>query len=216
MTDFRAARERMIREDLISRGIADRRLLAAFDAIPRELFVPSELRHRAYDDSPLPIAADQTISQPFMVARMIDVARITQRDRVLEVGAGSGYAAAIMSRIAREVVTVDRHPPLVAEARRRLERLGYGNVAVHVGDGTLGWPEQAPFDRILIAAGAPQVPEQLLREQLAHGGLAVLPVGPEDEQMLVVVRRHGQKLTSTDVCPCRFVKLIGNEGWKGE
>jgi protein-L-isoaspartate(D-aspartate) O-methyltransferase len=204
MTDFRAARERMIREDLIPRGIADRRLLAAFDAIPRELFVPSELRHRAYDDSPLPIAADQTISQPFMVARMIDVARITQHDHVLEVGAGSGYAAAIMAQLACSVIAIERHGQLAAEARERIERLGIANLRIVHGDGTRGWPPKAPYDAIFCAAAGLAVPPAWW-QQLAPDGRIVMPLGPADgHQVLVVLTRSGQQ----ELEPVRFVPLI--------
>jgi len=206
----------MVEAQIAGRGVGDPRVLAAMREVPREAFVPPALVPQAYEDSPLPIDQGQTISQPFIVAAMIEAAALRPDDRVLEVGAGSGYAAAVMSRIAREVVTIDRHPPLVAEARRRLGQLGYGNVAVHVGDGTLGWPEAAPFDAILVAAAGPAVPESLLA-QLRTGGRLVIPVGDaEDRQRLIkIVRRGEAAFDEQDLGPVRFVPLIGAQGWRG-
>jgi protein-L-isoaspartate(D-aspartate) O-methyltransferase len=200
----------------VERGIADERVLAALRAVPRERFFPEESRKLAYADRAASIGHGQTISQPYMVALMTDWLDLHPEHKVLEIGTGSGYQSAVLARLSREVYSVERVKPLLDDAFHRLGELGIRNVHFRHGDGTLGWAEQAPFDRILVAAGAPQVPEQLLRDQLADGGLAVLPVGPEDEQMLVVVRRSGEKLTSEDVCPCRFVKLIGREGWDAD
>ena len=176
MTDFAALRERMVRHDIADRGIGDPLILDAFRAEPREEFVAEELAAYAYDDGPLPIEAGQTISQPYIVALMIAAAAIKPGDRVLEVGAGSGYAAAVMGRIAGEVVAIERQPALARIARERLARLGYANVAIVEGAGTTGWPERAPYDAILAAASGSHVPPALL-EQLARGGRLVMPVG---------------------------------------
>jgi protein-L-isoaspartate(D-aspartate) O-methyltransferase len=208
--------EQMIRQQVIERGITNERVLGALRATPREKFFAEELAGEAFADRAAPIGHGQTISQPYMVALMTDRLDLHPEHKVLEIGTGSGYQSAVLARLSREVYSVERVKPLLDDAFHRLGELGIRNVHFRHGDGTLGWAEQAPFDRILVAAGAPQVPEQLLRDQLADGGLAVLPVGPEDEQMLVVVRRSGEKLTSEDVCPCRFVKLIGREGWATE
>jgi len=208
--------EKMIRTQVIDRGITDARVLDALRAVPREKFFPDDLTGEAYADRAAPIGHGQTISQPYMVALMTERLDVRPEHRVLEIGTGSGYQSAILARLARDVYSIERVKPLLDEAFHRLMDLNYRNVHFRHGDGTLGWPEMAPFDRVLIAAGAPTVPQQLLLEQLADGGLAVLPVGPEDEQMLVVVKRDGNKLHATDVCPCRFVKLIGREGWESE
>ena len=208
--------EQMIRQQVIERGITNERVLGALRSVPRDKFFTEDLAREAYADRAAPIGHGQTISQPYMVALMTDRLDVKPEHKVLEIGTGSGYQSAVLARLCREVYSVERVKPLLDEAFHRLMELNIRNVHFRHGDGTLGWPEQAPFDRILIAAGAPAVPEQLLREQLADGGLAVLPVGPEEEQMLVVIRRSGSKLTSEDVCPCRFVKLIGSEGWKSQ
>ncbi len=201
---------------IIERGITDERLLAAMRSIPRERFFPESGRDSAYADRAAPIGHDQTISQPYMVALMTARLQLSPQHRVLEVGTGSGYHTAILARLAGEVFTIERIKPLLDEAFEKLLSLEIRNIHFRYGDGTRGWPEAAPFDRILIAAGAPQLPEQLLKSHLADGGIAVLPVGPADEQMLVEVKRDGEKLTSTDICACRFVKLIGSEGWQAD
>jgi protein-L-isoaspartate(D-aspartate) O-methyltransferase len=214
MADFAAEREKMVRQQIAGRGIEGRRLLDAFRAVPRELFVPEGVRDFAYEDGPLPIEAGQTISQPYIVALMIEAAGIAPGDRVLEIGAGSGYAAAVMSRIAAEVVAVERHLELVELARERMKRLGYDNVRILEGDGTGGLPGEAPFEAILCAASGSHVPEAL-RRQLAIGGILVMPVGePEAVQNLVKVTRRGEEeFPEEDLGPVRFVPLIGAHGW---
>ncbi|HEX8450278.1 MAG TPA: protein-L-isoaspartate(D-aspartate) O-methyltransferase, partial [Allosphingosinicella sp.] len=192
MADFAAQREQMVREQIAGRGLDRPRLLDAFRVVPRELFVPESVRLFAYDDGPLPIEAGQTVSQPYIVALMLDSAAIAPGDRVLEVGAGSGYAAAVASRLAREVVAVERHRELAALARERIKRLGLDNVRVIEGDGTAGLPGEAPFEAILCAATGSHVPEPL-RRQLAVGGRLVMPLGePDSVQRLVkITRRDG-------------------------
>lgn len=204
----------MIREQLIGRGIEDQRVLDAMRAVPRELFFPPDSRHEAYDDRAAPIGHGQTISQPYIVALMTERLEVEPAHRVLEVGTGSGYHTAVLARLAAEVYTIERIAPLLDEACRRLTALGVDNVRFKHGDGTTGWPEFAPFNRIIITAGAPRIPRLLLLEQLCDGGIAVLPVGPIDEQVLVRVRRRGGELMSEEFCPCRFVKLIGEYGWQ--
>jgi protein-L-isoaspartate(D-aspartate) O-methyltransferase len=208
--------ERMIQQQVVDRGITDERVLDALRAVPREKFFQQEMAGEAYADRAAPIGHGQTISQPYMVALMTQRLEVAAAHKVLEIGTGSGYQTAILAKLSREVFSVERVKPLLDEAFERLGELGVRNVHFRHGDGTLGWIEQAPFDRILIAAGAPTLPQTLLRQQLADGGIAVLPIGPEDEQMLVSVRREGEQLHTTDVCPCRFVKLIGNEGWEAD
>jgi len=204
MTDFRDLCERMIQRDLRGRGMGDPRLLAAFAAVPRELFVPPELQPCAYDDGPLPIAAGQTISQPFIVARMVELALLTEHDHVLEVGAGSGYAAAIMAQLAGSVVAIERHGELAAQAQDRVRQLGYRNLRIVGGDGTRGWAPGAPYDAILCAAAGLAVPPAWW-DQLALGGRIVMPRGPaEGAQVLTVLTRSGQQ----ELDPVRFVPLI--------
>jgi protein-L-isoaspartate(D-aspartate) O-methyltransferase len=205
--------ERMIRQQVIGRGIRDERVLAALRAVPRERFFPAESREDPFADQAAPIGHGQTISQPYMVALMTQRLDVRPHHRVLEIGTGSGYQTAVLAHLAAEVWSVERVKPLLDEAFERLMDLRLRNVHLRHADGTLGWPEAAPFDRILIAAGAPSLPRELLMGQLADGGAAVLPVGPHDEQMLVSVKREGDALASTDICACRFVKLIGREGW---
>ena len=215
--DARArARARLVSRQIAGRGIRDARVLAAMREVPREVFVADGLVEDAYDDSPLPIGSGQTISQPYIVALMIEAAAIGPGDRVLEVGAGSGYAAAVASRIAASVCAIERHAALVEEAEARLRRLGYRNVELRVGDGTRGWPDGGPFDAILVAAGGPQVPATL-KQQLAVGGRLVMPVGHLPEQTLqkLTRRRDGSFATET-LCGVRFVPLIGAEGWPSD
>jgi protein-L-isoaspartate(D-aspartate) O-methyltransferase len=214
MSDFAAARDRMIERQIAGRGIADPRLLHAFRAVPRELFVPPELEQRAYDDCALPIEAGQTISQPFIVALTIRAGRIGPRDRVLEVGAGSGYAAAVMSRLARAVIAVERIPELARVAGERMRMLGFDNVLVRHGDGSLGCPQQAPFDAILCAAAAPRVPEPWLR-QLAPGGRIVMPVGALEgvQQLVRVTLDRDGRVHREELEPVRFVPLIGAQAY---
>ena len=209
----RERQERMIQQQVVERGLRDARVLGAMRATPRAAFFPADAAESAYADRPADIGHGQTISQPYMVALMTHRLALTGAERVLEVGTGSGYQTAVLARLAAEVYSVERVKPLLDVAWERLAELGLRNVHYRHGDGTAGWPEAAPFDRVLIAAAAPELPERLLRTQLADGGLAVLPVGPAEQQMLVEVRRDGERLVTTDVCPCRFVKLIGVEGW---
>jgi protein-L-isoaspartate(D-aspartate) O-methyltransferase len=208
--------ERMIQQQMVERGITDARVLDALRAVPREQFFPKEGRREAFADRSAAIGHGQTISQPYMVALMTQRLDVRLEHKVLEVGTGSGYQTAVLCRLAGQVYTVERVKPLLDAAFERLMSMDYRNVHFRHGDGTLGWPEQAPFDRVLIAAGAPELPRQMLLGQLKDGGIAVLPVGPAEEQMLVEVRRDGIDLAVTDVCPCRFVPLIGEEGWKAE
>lgn len=209
-------RRQMVKQQLRGRGIKDPATLAAMEIVPREVFVLPTYRPFAYDDSPLPIPAGQTISQPYIVGYMIAALSLRPGDRVLEIGAGSGYAAAILSRIVREVYTVERHRELVDYARRRLRQLSYDNVRVRHGDGTQGWPEHAPYDGIIVAAGGPDVPEPLLA-QLAVGGRLVMPVGrSRHQQTLVRVTRTGETTTVEEqLVGVSFVPLIGDEGWSG-
>jgi protein-L-isoaspartate(D-aspartate) O-methyltransferase len=209
-----AERERMVERQIVARGVNDARVLDAMRQVPREGFVASGFEEFAYEDSPLPIAAGQTISQPYMVALMIEAAEVKSGDRVLEIGTGSGYAAAVLSRIAAEVYTVERHGALAQTAKRRFARLDYRNIEVRHGDGTLGWPEAAPFDAIIVTAGGPEIPESL-RLQLKIGGRLVIPIGSlTDEQRLVKVVRDGEHaFHEEDLGPVRFVPLIGEHGW---
>lgn len=211
---FAAARERMVAEQIAGRDITDAAVLRAMGLVPRERFVPRASRAYAYDDAPLPIPANQTISQPYVVAYMIAALALRPEERVLEIGAGSGYAAAVLSRIVREVYTVERHRELADYARERLAAVGYDNVRVRQGDGTRGWPEFAPYDGIIVAAGGPAVPESL-RAQLAAGGRLVMPVGrSRHQQYLVLVRRRpGGGYDEERLAPVAFVPLIGDEGW---
>src|SRR5215218_4851682 len=208
----RERRRKMIESQVAARGVKDARVLAALEAIPRELFVPEDLRQNAYDDRALPIADSQTISQPYIVAIMTELLGAEPGHRVLEIGTGSGYQTAILSRLAQQVFSVERHPNLAASAIGRLDALGITNVDIRVGDGTLGLPAAAPFDRILVTAGAPAVPEGL-KAQLCDGGRLVIPVGPPGYQHLTVVTRFGDVYTRQEHDACVFVPLIGEHGW---
>ncbi len=211
----RLARQEMVRTQLGGRDISDQCVLAAMAEIPRELFVPPAQRPSAYDDRALPIGYDQTISQPYMVALMTEALRTEPQHRVLEVGTGSGYQTAILAKLAKHVYTVERIEALSGRAQCQLGELGFNNVSYRVGDGSLGWPDHCPYDRILVTAGAPSVP-QLLVEQLNDGGLLVIPVGGMDEQILTTVQRIGQRTTEKPSIACRFVKLIGQAAWQAE
>jgi len=215
MADFAALREEMVKRQIAARGIDDERLLEAMREVPREAFVPEHLAAHAYEDSPLPIEAEQTISQPYIVALMIAAARIGPADKVLEIGAGSGYAAAVMGRIAAQVIAVERHGELVRLAAARMERLGYDNVRIAEGDGSAGLPDEAPFAAILAAASGSHVPETLKR-QLAIGGALVMPVGePGAVQNLIKVTRTAEDDWSEEnLGAVRFVPLIGEQGWR--
>jgi protein-L-isoaspartate(D-aspartate) O-methyltransferase len=214
MTDFASEREAMIERQLRRRGISEPEILDAFRAVPREAFVGDDVAHLAYGDHPLPIAAEQTISQPYIVALMTQAAAIRPGDRVLEVGAGSGYAAAVIGQIAGKVIGIERQHVLVESARERLKRLGYDNVEVLEGDGTKGWPDAAPFDAILAAASGSHVPEALVA-QLAAGGRLVMPIGEPGwvQELVKVTKEDNGVLRRESLCSVRFVPLIGEEGW---
>ena len=212
IVDAAAARAEMVERQLRRRGIADERVLDAMDRVPREVFVPVSLAEHAYDDGALPIGHHQTISQPFVVATICSLLSLRGTERVLDVGTGSGYQAAVLAELAAEVVTIERIPELAAEARARLQEAGYANVDVRVGDGSLGVPERAPFDAIAVAAAAPRVPSALY-DQLAEGGRLVLPRGTRWGQDLVLVVRTHEGPAERSSIPCRFVPLVGDEGF---
>ncbi len=203
----------MVERQIRARGVRDERVLRAMEKVPRERFVPVSDRADAYLDRPLPIGSGQTISQPYMVAIMLDVLGCAPESRVLEIGAGSGYQAALLGELCREVWAVEIVEALAIRAEAALKELGYENVHVVVGDGTQGLPEHAPYDRIIVAAGAPAVPEPL-QEQLADGGRLVIPVGSRMSQCLVVIDRVGDEFVQQESTPCVFVPLVGRHGWK--
>ncbi|MCL4213403.1 MAG: protein-L-isoaspartate(D-aspartate) O-methyltransferase [Gemmatimonadales bacterium] len=209
---FGGARRRLI-EELQAKGISDLAVLRAFDEVPRHAFVPSGVRHRAYEDAPLPIGHGQTISQPWVHARYLELLGLTGRERVLEIGTGSGFQTALLSRLAAQVFSIERIPALAQEAQAALAECGITSVVQRVGDGSLGWPEFAPYDAILVGAASPEVPRPLV-EQLAIGGQLLVPIGGREEQVLVRVRRTeaGQERTSLDAM--RFVPLIGTHGFE--
>jgi protein-L-isoaspartate(D-aspartate) O-methyltransferase len=213
MDEFALQRAEMIEKQLRRRGVADSQVLSAMAMVWREEFVPNEFRQRAYEDAPLPIGEGQTISQPYIVAAMTAALHLNGSDRVLEIGTGCGYQAAILSHLSKIVFSIESRSELAATAAARLERLGFGNVHVHCGDGTLGLPELAPFDAILVAAAAPAVPEPL-RSQLAEGGRMILPVGDSENQELLCLERHGNSFETHILEACRFVPLVGHHGWK--
>jgi protein-L-isoaspartate(D-aspartate) O-methyltransferase len=217
MTDFAAEREAMVERQLKRRGITEPHILDAFRQVPREAFVSPDFDHLAYGDHPLPIEAGQTISQPYIVALMVQAAGINAGDKVLEVGAGSGYAAAVISRIAGKVIGIERKHDLVNVARERLQRLGYDNVTIVEGDGTKGCPEHAPFDAILAAASGSHVPKSLV-EQLAPGGRIVMPIGDPGwvQELVKVTKRPDGQANQENLGGVRFVPLIGEEGWDHE
>lgn len=215
---FARAKERMLRWDLRGRDITDPRVLAAMAEVPREQFVPQSQRSQAYNDGPLPIGSNQTISQPYIVALMTQLLQVNAECAVLEVGTGSGYQTAILSKLAKTVYTIERFSGLADSARAVLDKLGIGNVEFYVGDGSSGWPASrlpasGSFDRIIITAGVPEIPEPLVR-QLADGGLVVAPVGGRTVQSLVVCKKKGDELTTKSVCDVRFVRLIGKHGFE--
>jgi protein-L-isoaspartate(D-aspartate) O-methyltransferase len=210
--DLERERREMVRRQIQGRRVRDELVLEAMRTVPRHRFVPAHMRGSAYRDAPLPIGEGQTISQPYVVGFMTAALQLSGGEKVLEIGTGSGYQAAILACIAREVISVERLPRLADEARRTLAELGYDNVRVVVGDGTQGWPEEAPYDAIMVTAASPKIPEPLL-EQLAEGGRLVAPIGPRHTQELVRVRREGDTFHCEDLLGVAFVPLIGEHGW---
>jgi protein-L-isoaspartate(D-aspartate) O-methyltransferase len=210
---FARERERMVEEQLVRRGITDARVLAAMRRVPRHLFVDEALRERAYGDHPLPIGEEQTISQPFIVALMTSLLAPAPDAKVLEVGTGSGYQAAVLAELVRRVCTIERLPRLAQRARNTIEALGYQNVWVRTANGALGWSDEAPFDRILVAAGGPRVPPPLF-DQLAEGGRMVVPIGDDQNQVLTLVTKRAGQMVTEDHGECRFVPLVGKYAWE--
>jgi protein-L-isoaspartate(D-aspartate) O-methyltransferase len=211
--EYAAQHLEMIEKQLRRRGISDSAVLGAMTAVPRHEFVAEELRSRAYEDVPLPIGGGQTISQPYIVAAMTAALHLQPSDRVLEIGTGCGFQAAVLSLLAKEVFTIERRPELASAASATLARLGYANAHAHCGDGTLGLPDFAPFDAILVAAAAPSVPKPLLA-QLAEGGRMILPVGDTEHQELQLIEKHGDTFPTKMLEGCRFVPLVGYHGWQ--
>jgi protein-L-isoaspartate(D-aspartate) O-methyltransferase len=210
--DFGYLRDRMVEEQLIPRGISDPKVLEAFRKVARHAFAPAEFADSSYNDYPLPIGSGQTISQPYMVALMTECLRLTGAEKVLEIGTGSGYQTAILAEIAREVFSVERIQALSDRARRTIEDLGYVNCRIMVGDGTLGWEEYAPYDGIIVTAGAPRIPASLVK-QLNNGGRLVIPIESGLGQTLTVIENREGFLRTREICGCVFVPLIGKEGW---
>ena len=214
MDNFALQREQMVEEQLVARNIIDTAVLRAMQIVPREMFVPKAYQEFAYRDGPIPISAGQTISQPYVVALMLSLLHCRPTDRVLEIGTGSGYAAAILSQMAMHVYTVERHEELVALAQSRFDQLGYENVSCKQADGSLGWSEHAPYDRIIVAAAGPKVPKTL-QMQLAINGRLIMPVGKRKRQNLMLVERvAATEFRQKRLQPVRFVPLIGAEGFK--
>jgi protein-L-isoaspartate(D-aspartate) O-methyltransferase len=213
--DAAAARQRMVEEQIVSRGVHDARVLDALRSVPRHAFVPEAMKDEAYEDRPLPIGEGQTISQPYMVAAMTALLEPHSTDRVLEIGTGSGYQTAILASLAAEVISIERHASLAAAAATRCAALGFTNVHIIVGDGTEGAADRAPFDRILVTAGAPAVPETL-KAQLGEGGRLVIPVGPPGLQRLTAIDLRGGQFSETSGEGCVFVPLIGRHGWSSD
>ena len=211
--DFEAARAKLITH--LGSEIKDERVLAAMACIPRERFVPPESRHLSYEDKPLPIGLDQTISQPFIIALMTEALELNGNEKVLEIGTGSGYQAAILAKLARLVITVERLPALATSAKNVFDNLGYKNITVHLAEETLGWQAEAPYNAIIVTAGAPRVPSDLLA-QLAIDGRLVIPVGSRYVQELYKITRHRKKNTVQNLGGCRFVSLIGKDAWEEE
>ena len=209
--EFRGARERLV-ETLREKGIRDMAVLHALERTPRHAFVPSGLRHRAYEDAPLPIGNGQTISQPWVHARYLELLQLKGIERVLEIGTGSGYQTVLLAHLASQVFSIERIPALFQQARDAIERSGVRNVSLLLGDGSLGWGEYAPYDAILVAAGAPGLPQPLI-DQLAEGGRLIVPVGDKEEQTLIVGVRKGDYIETHEIAPVRFVPLVGSHGW---
>lgn len=216
MTDYTISRRRMVEQQIITRGIDDKRVIDAMLTVPRHLFVESGLQSHAYSDSSLPIGEKQTISQPYMVAAMSSALELQGHERVLEVGTGSGYQTAILSTLAKRVYSIERISILASRARKVLDQLRMTNINIKLGDGTLGWKDQAPFDGILVAAGSPDIPAEYLA-QLEVGGKLVLPVGDREQQILMrVIRQEDGSFKREQLMGCRFVPLIGEQGWKSD
>ncbi len=210
--EYRGARRRLV-ETLQEQGIRDLSVLHAIDAVPRHLFIPTGVRHRAYEDSALPIGNGQTISQPSIHARYLELLGLTGNEKVLEIGTGSGYQTALLSRLASQVFTIERIAPLLDRAREVLQQMNASNISFMLGDGTLGWRQFAPFDAILVGAAAPSVPDAYT-EQLAEGGRLLIPLGDRGEQMLHLFTRKGAELKQQDIAPVRFVPLLGKNSWE--
>lgn len=213
MDPFEERRRRMVEDQLAARRIRDERVLRTFRRVPRHLFVPEAVRESAYEDRPLAIGHGQTISQPYMVACMTEALKVSGGEKVLEIGTGSGYQTAVLLDLGARVWSVERIPELSEFARGNLERAGYAGAHLRVGDGTLGWSEEAPFDRVIVTAGAPAVPGPLLK-QIREGGILVIPVGDELEQELLAIRKEKNGFHEDRICACVFVKLLGQEGWR--
>ena len=213
VTDSYGGYRAQLVETLRGKGINDLAVLKAIAEVPRHLFVPAGVRHRAYEDSPLPIAQGQTISQPFVQATYLQALELKGDEKVLEVGTGSGYQTALLAKLAAMVFSIERHGPLAQEAKAVLDRVGITNVSIMVGDGTLGWRPYAPYDAILVAAASPDIPEPLL-DQLAEGGRLVIPIGGRQTQKLVMVERHGNEYTRHKLADVRFVPLVGELGYE--
>ena len=212
MKNYNAARERMVETQLEGRGITDIKVLYAMRKVPRHLFVPEPLRSRAYEDCPLPIGENQTISQPYMVALMTQSLGVKNTDIVLEIGTGSGYQSAVLAEIVKQVYSIERIKELLIQARKSFDEWGYTNIATKNFDGTYGWKEKSPFDAIIVTAGAPEIPQPLV-EQLAVGGRLIIPVGDSSSQILKRVRKKENEVEIEELCGCVFVKLIGKYGW---
>ena len=210
--EMRGARRRLI-ETLRGKGITDLAVLRAFELTPRHAFVPTGVRHRAYEDAPLPIGNGQTISQPYVHASYLQLLALKGSERVLEIGTGSGFQTVLLSHLVAQVFSIERVPALSQMAREVIQKLGAKNISLLVGDGTIGWREYAPYDAILVSAAGPSIPEPLV-SQLADGGRMVVPVGPPDDQMLWLVSRHGDEITRKEIAPVRFVPLVGRHGWE--
>lgn len=207
-------RQQMVEAQLVSRGIRDERVISAFLKVPRHLFVDERLAKQAYDDNPLPIGGNQTISQPYMVAFMLEHLCLQSNHKVLEIGTGSGYQTALLAELSDNVYTIDRLPELTASARKRLGKLGYHSIRYKTGDGTLGWAESALYERIIISAGSPRLPDKLIEQLSANGGILLCPVGNEFSQDLIQVIKRNNRIEKNNLGSCVFVKLVGEEGWK--
>jgi protein-L-isoaspartate(D-aspartate) O-methyltransferase len=212
---YERKRHEMVRQQIEARGITDPNVIAAMRKVPRHLFVGEALRDQAYGDFPLPIGEQQTISQPYIVAEMTQALELTQNDRVLEIGTGSGYQAAILAQIVYRIYTLERIRALYVQARKLLDKLNYHNIVMRCADGTKGWKDESPFDAIIVTAGAPTIPEVLV-DQLAEGGRLVVPVGDQHSQDLIKITKDQDQIHQTNLGGCRFVKLVGEHGWAGK